>query len=80
MAVNEEATTTLEPSDVNEVDYDDPDEPVYPDDDDMEPAEVLVFRPLFSYRRIQAERRRKARRYQNRRYAPYWYWSELHMD
>jgi hypothetical protein len=28
-------------------------------DEDMETAEVLVFRPLFRYRQIQAERRRR---------------------
>lgn len=27
--------------------------------EDMETAEVLVFRPLFSYKRVEAERRRK---------------------
>ena len=29
------------------------------DDEDMETAEVVVFRPLFRYRQIQAERRRR---------------------
>jgi len=29
------------------------------DNEDMETAEVVVFRPLFRYRQIQAERRRK---------------------
>ncbi|PSN45313.1 hypothetical protein C0J52_12465 [Blattella germanica] len=53
--------------------YDEADEPVMPDDDDMEAAEVLVFRPLFSYRRVEAARRRKARRYPSRRQAGYWY-------
>jgi hypothetical protein len=29
------------------------------DDEDMEAAEVIVFRPLFRYRKVQAERRRR---------------------
>lgn len=29
------------------------------DDEDMETAEVIVFRPLFRYKQIQAERRRR---------------------
>jgi hypothetical protein len=29
------------------------------DDEDMETAEVVVFRPLFRYKQIQAERRRR---------------------
>lgn len=29
------------------------------DDEDMETAEVVVFKPLFRYKRIQAERRRR---------------------
>lgn len=45
-----------------EISEEDPDEPMDADDDDMEAAEVLVFRPLFSYRRVQAERRRKRQR------------------
>jgi hypothetical protein len=37
-------------------------------DEDMDTAEVLVFRPLFRYRQIQAERRR---RLEERRRNPY---------
>jgi len=29
------------------------------DDEDMETAEVIVFRPLFRYKQVQAERRRR---------------------
>jgi hypothetical protein len=39
--------------------------------DDMETAEVLVFRPLFRYRQIQAERRRRLE--ERRRNASYPY-------
>jgi hypothetical protein len=37
----------------------DADKPVSSDKDDMETAEVVVFRPLFSYKRVEAERRRR---------------------
>jgi hypothetical protein len=49
-----------------------------PDKEDMETAEVVVFRPLFRYKQVQAERRRRleARRRQanvpNPAYYPYW--------
>ncbi|KAJ9580791.1 hypothetical protein L9F63_024032 [Diploptera punctata] len=68
-----EEPSTLEPPQMNEIDYEDPDEPLFPDDDDMEVAEVLVFRPMYSYRRVQEARRRKARRNQNRRNVGYRY-------
>jgi hypothetical protein len=48
----------------------DADKPVPSDKDDMETAEVLVFRPLFSYKRVEAERRRKLN--QARRQSPYY--------
>jgi hypothetical protein len=48
----------------------DADEPTQSDKEDMETAEVLVFRPLFSYKRVQAERRRKLN--QARRQAAYY--------
>jgi hypothetical protein len=44
--------------------------PVPSDEDDMETAEVLVFRPLFSYKRVEAERRRKLK--QARRQSAYY--------
>lgn len=51
--------------------------PEMSDNEDMETAEVLVFRPLFRYTQIQAERRRRleARRQQanNPNYANYPY-------
>ena len=72
-SLKDESTTVL-PDEVNEVDYEEEDEPVQPDDDDMETAEVIVFRPLFSYRQVQAARRRKAQRNQQRRYSPVYYW------
>lgn len=62
------------PSAGNEPDTtEDADKPVVPDNDDMETAEVIVFRPLFKYQRVEAERRRRldeARR--QRAYYPYY--------
>ncbi|XP_069682210.1 uncharacterized protein [Periplaneta americana] len=54
-----------------------PDEPVVPDDEDMETAEVLVFRPLFRYRHDKVERRRnqaRRQRYPEYPYYPYYYY------
>jgi hypothetical protein len=46
-------------------------------DEDMETAEVIVFRPLFRYKQIQAERRRRLeerrRNASNQNYANYPY-------
>ncbi|XP_069682211.1 uncharacterized protein [Periplaneta americana] len=52
-----------------EASEEDLDEPMDADDDDLETAEVLVFRPLFSYRRVQAARRRNQQRNLARRRA-----------
>jgi len=40
-------------------------------DEDMETAEVLVFRPLFRYRQIQAERRRRLEERRRKARDPY---------
>lgn len=51
----------------------DADEPVPSDKDDMETAEVVVFRPLFRYKRIEAERRRRLNQARRRPiYYPYY--------
>jgi hypothetical protein len=62
------------PSAGNEPDTtEDADKPVVPDNDDMETAEVIVFKPLFRYQRVEAERRRKLKE-ARRQYAYYPYY------
>jgi hypothetical protein len=58
----------------------DADEPVPSDKDDMETAEVVVFRPLFSYKRVEAERRRRLNQARRRPvYYPYYpYYPDRH--
>lgn len=73
----EYVSSTEVPSAGNEPDTtEDADKPVVPDDEDMETAEVIVFRPLFSYKRVQAERRRRLnetrRQHANYPYYPYY--------
>ncbi|KAJ9580790.1 hypothetical protein L9F63_024031 [Diploptera punctata] len=60
-----EDPTTLLPPQLNDIGYEDPDEPLFPSDDDMEVAEAMVFRPAWRYRyRVggSTNRRRKINR------------------
>lgn len=40
-------------------------------DDDLEPAEDIIFRPLFQFRQEEAQRRTRYNEYQNRRISSY---------
>jgi hypothetical protein len=69
--LEDSAFATEVPSAGNELSTtEDADKPVAPDNDDMETAEVLVFRPLFSYQRVRAARRRRLE--EARRQRPYY--------
>jgi hypothetical protein len=78
LATTKQAVPEYDPSTEVPSTGDEPETTEVADKDDMETAEIIVFRPLFSYRRVQAERRRRLNQarnqrvyYQNYPYYPY---------